>query len=448
MQDTDPVTYLARLDVAKRRHLEALLSKVNAEALASIATRARNGMLCRIPALAAERRPAARAAMAAAQCGGQNCHVDVEFADGVVWLARLRLDGPLPPPPPAVQARIFLSEVATLEFLARTRVPAPRVHAYALAAAAGNAVGVSYMLLDKLRGRPLDWAGASAAQRAAVLEQLADVYLELERHPLPLTGSLVAPGVARAAGGAAPSNAEPRVGAFAQPACFETADKALGPFGTLDAAYTAIIQQQLHTLASNEVSGRRVDNYLTLLWRLAVRPDLVARSASRRGPFYLRHFDDKGDHILVDNEFNITGIIDWEFASAEAKELAFSSPCMMWPVGDFYDGSNALAADEQRFAAIFDKRGRADMGNIVRGGRRWQRYLFFLGGGLPSDLAELRSLFDGLRRSFAGPEEEDKGAVVPYETWRQDAMAKFAKKYVALQTLARDERAAARLAKR
>lgn len=50
----------------------------------------------------------------------------------------------------------------------------------------------------------------------------------------------------------------------------------------------------------------------------------------------------------MDEEYNITGIIDWEFASAEAKELAFSSPCMMWPVAKFYDGDNALAEDEVR----------------------------------------------------------------------------------------------------
>ncbi|KAK4442577.1 hypothetical protein QBC34DRAFT_282140, partial [Podospora aff. communis PSN243] len=73
----------------------------------------------------------------------------------------------------------------------------------------------------------------------------------------------------------------------------------------------------------------------------------------------LKHYDDKGDHILVDDEYNITGVIDWEFASAEAKELlAFSSPCMMWPVGKFYDGDNSLAEDEVRFAAIFEQRGR------------------------------------------------------------------------------------------
>ena len=34
----------------------------------------------------------AGARFAAEQCGGQNCHVDVEFADGVTWLARIRLE--------------------------------------------------------------------------------------------------------------------------------------------------------------------------------------------------------------------------------------------------------------------------------------------------------------------------------------------------------------------
>lgn len=144
------------------------------------------------------------------------------------------------------------------------------------------------------------------------------------------------------------------------------------------------MRQQQHMLANREVGGVPVDNHLAFLWRLQALPQLVAESASRTGPFYLKHYDDKGDHILVDDEHNITGVIDWEFASAEAKELAFSSPCMMWPVGDFFDGSNALAEDEERFAAIFERRGRADMAKLIRGGRKWQRYLFFMGGRDPS----------------------------------------------------------------
>lgn len=115
-------------------------------------------------------------------------------------------------------------------------------------------------------------------------------------------------------------------------------------------------------LINHEVRKLPVDNYPGFLWRLNALPELVAKSASRQRLFYLRHYDDKGNHILVDDEYNITGIVDWEFASAEAKELAISSPWMMWPVGDFYDGKYSLAEDEERFASIFEERSRADIG--------------------------------------------------------------------------------------
>ena len=54
----------------------------------------------------------------------------------------------------------------------------------------------------------------------------------------------------------------------------------------------------------------------------------------------------------VDNDFSTTGIIDWEIATAEAKDFTISSSCMMWPVEDYYDGLNNLAEDETEFAHI------------------------------------------------------------------------------------------------
>jgi len=183
------------------------------------------------------------------------------------------------------------------------------------------------------------------------MEQLADLYLELEKHPIPLTGSLVP------VSGHAGADENINVGGFAQMPCFRSPDSSIGPFKSLEAAYTAIVRQQQDMLINQEVSSLQLDNYLAFLWRLEALPQLFASSASPTGPFYLKHYDDKGDHILVDDGYSITGIIDWEFASAEAKELAFSSPCMMWPMADFYDDRNALAEDEERFAAIFEQRG-------------------------------------------------------------------------------------------
>ena len=240
----------------------------------------------------------------------------------------------------------------------------------------------------------------------------------MEKHPLQLTGSLE---LRHTGGDIVGSDHRDNVGSFAQPPCFSSPFEGLGPFSTLREAYEAIITQQMQFLSSREVNSLPVDNYLSFLWRLSALPKLVTESASAEGPFYLKHYDDKGDHILVDEEYNITGIIDWEFASVEAKELAFSSPCMMWPVAEFYDGDNDLAKDEEHFATLFDQRGRPDLGDTVRCGRRWQRFLFFLGGGIPIGMDEFKSLFQGLRRSFVN--EED---IVPYEKWKEEALKAFA----------------------
>ena len=188
-QDDDPEAYYAAYNAAKKRHLEGLLGKINVKALELAASRARKGIPCQIPAFADHIDLVARIDLVSSQCGGQNCHVNVEFADGVTWIARIRLDDPLLPPP-SVQARIFFSEVATLKFLAHTQVPAPHVYAYELESPE-NTVGTSYILMEKLTGKPLDWNSANAEQRTRVMEQLADVYLELEKHPILLTGSLI-----------------------------------------------------------------------------------------------------------------------------------------------------------------------------------------------------------------------------------------------------------------
>ncbi|KAL2019112.1 hypothetical protein VTK56DRAFT_10063 [Thermocarpiscus australiensis] len=97
-QDHDPEAYYAAYTAAKKRHLGALLGSVNAKALESAASRARNGIPCRIPALADHPDLAAQVDIVSGQCGGQNCHVDVEFADGITCIARIRLRDPLLPP--------------------------------------------------------------------------------------------------------------------------------------------------------------------------------------------------------------------------------------------------------------------------------------------------------------------------------------------------------------
>lgn len=115
--------------------------------------------------------------------GGQNCHADITFTDGVVWIVRFRLFGPISPPP-SVRDYILQSEAATMKFLElHTKVPSPLVHDCMVESDPANAVGMGYIMLEKLPGRSLNWQAATAPQKRKVLDQFAEIMLEIEKHP-------------------------------------------------------------------------------------------------------------------------------------------------------------------------------------------------------------------------------------------------------------------------
>lgn len=94
----------------------------------------------------------------------------------------------------------------------------------------------------------------------------------------------------------------------------------------------------------------------------------------------------------------------------------------MWPVAEFYDGSNILSTEEREFAAMFQQRGREDLARIVLEGRKYQRFLFFLGGSVSADREEFEALFQGLRRAVEGD------GIGSYADWRRDAIAREAQR--------------------
>jgi len=93
----------------------------------------------------------------------------------------------------------------------------------------------------------------------------------------------------------------------------------------------------------------------------------------------------------------------------------------MWPVDEFYRGSNELAADELRLADILRERGRQDLANCVMEGRKVQRFLFAVGPECEaSDRETLADLFLGLRRAFSDS-DNDEG----WELWKSNALEKW-----------------------
>jgi len=155
-----------------------------------------------------------------AMMGNQNCHAEITFEDNVKWLARFRL-ARTSPPPREVREWILRSEAATMLYLQQhTRIPTPKVFDWACESDLDNPIGggVGYILMEKLDGKPLDWQTASAEQREKVMQQLADIFIEIEKHPFNAMGSLVSDGDAY------------KVEGLAQQSTFRAGRGPLGPF--------------------------------------------------------------------------------------------------------------------------------------------------------------------------------------------------------------------------
>lgn len=410
---TDWEAFAAALVASENNCLDELCTRVNPKTLCSLASslrRDQNGTPGSdiISCTANLAREKLRSMM-----GGQNCHADIIFQDGVKWVARFRHMASGSSPPREIRDHILRSEAATLAYLGRcTTIPVPRVFDWACESDPANPLGVGYILMEKLDGRALDWTTATGTQKEKIMQQLADIFLEIEKHPFRTMGSLVQ----------ATSGDFDVQGLASHYTTFSVGDEKgpLGPFSSSLQGSRAIILSYLKMAASGEVdTTHSVDAYLAYRLRLELASSLWIDAGGRPPDqqFFLKHPDDKGDHIFVNDAFDIIGIIDWEWAQTVSQAEAFCAPCMMWPVGDFYSGSNKLAADELRLACILQERGREDLANFVKDGRRFQRFFFALG----PDSAFLErkafiNLCSGLKRALDPKDERG------WQEWREQAL--------------------------
>ena len=387
---------------AERKEMTALFGKINVTALLSRASSLRNGVPCCTTRPLQYDRFTRSSVM-----GGMNYHIEIRFQDGISWLARIRRLNATSPPPD-LRAYIMRSEVATLQFLSKTKVPAPKVFDYNLDEK--NPIGVGYILTEKMPGQSLRWSLLSMEQRKKVMSQLADIYIELQGYSFDLMGSLDHPGTER-------------VGSFARESLTDYKDShmlPLGPFASSREYHLASIQLTIDLIMREECfTPRAVDAYLIHRFLLdSVSEKCLIPSRGDDGRFYLKHADSKGDHILVDDEFNITGIVDWEWAHTDAKSAAFNSPVMLLPVADFYNGGNKLGEDELVFAQLLEDKGRADLAEVVREGRILHRLEFCCGYDL-ADWEGFLGIFQGLRMALGIDGD------LEWETWRDKALAKY-----------------------
>ncbi len=259
--------------------------------------------------------------------GGMNYHVEIQFRHGASWLARIRTFNATSPPP-IFRDYLVRGEGATFQFFANTAVPAPKILDCAFEGE-DNPVGVSYTLMDKMPGTSLRWSLPSRQKKIKVMSQIADIYRELHAYQFTSMGSMELPGI-------------PQYWGFARDSLVDfTGPEMLlfGPCSSLERFFTASVHLILDLIMRVESCSQHAnDGYLIHRLLLDSIPAVLSTSIPHDEIFYLKHADDKGDHILVDYEYKITGIIDWEWAYITSKNIAFNSPIMLFDVGDFNTG--------------------------------------------------------------------------------------------------------------
>ncbi|TIA34294.1 hypothetical protein D6C78_06949 [Aureobasidium pullulans] len=387
---------------AEQEEIETLGQKINYAALETHAMALRPGILCHAGPLRFDRQTKHEV------MGGMNIHVNVEFQDGVTWLARIRRSNATSPPP-VVRDYIILSELATLQFLENVNVPTPRLLGYALEADEGNSVGVGYMLIEKLPGNPLDWARATEDQKHRIIDQLADHAIELSKHPLDKIGSFNRPG-------------DEHIGPIAREEFSNVTDgaiHALGPFTSMQGYYIGYLHNILDRILTRQLyTHHPLDAYLIHRFLL----DLTERVWPVEGEnekIYLNHADDKGDHVLVDDDYTITGIVDWKWAFSAPCALSFNSPLVLLDLGGFYAGDPAISLAESYFAEALERKGGIELAESVRGGRKRRFFEFCCGYDMYTDWEGFKGLFEGLRRCVGVYGE------LEWEDWRGIALERY-----------------------
>ncbi|KAK7513196.1 hypothetical protein IWZ03DRAFT_401420 [Phyllosticta citriasiana] len=303
-----------------------ILAKIDTKALAERATSLRDGMPCTKPPV--PHTPETDTVF----MGGMNYHIEIHFEDGVVWLARIR-------------HKILQSEFATLRFLEQTSVPAPKFFDIALQ---GD---------NSMPGKSLCWHDATPAQKRKIMNQLAGHAIELRKYPFDSIGSLDQPGTSR-------------VGEFAREVYTDfdkTGLQALGPFSRLKDYYEAFLRQP-------------VDAYLIHRFLLDLVPKVLPED-NGDDKFFLKHVDDKGDHIFIDDDFKITGVIDWEWAHVMPKAIAFNSPMVLMPLA---------------FAQMLEERDSPILAQCVRKGKLQHQFAFCCSFDLARDWDGFLGIFRGL----------------------------------------------------
>jgi hypothetical protein len=291
-----------------------------------------------------------------------------------------------------------------LQWLAQIpNLPTPKIHGYGLRNDPQNEVGVAYMLIDEMPGRPLLYLDPTPDQLRKVYSNLARILHTLGEHQFDKIGSLTYN-----------SNGEICVGHIAGDRTGTLPP--LGPFSNAVEYYVSWAETYLQYIKEKQLfSSYPADAYLIYKYitKLAAegRFNCLEKDLDN-GPFFLKHMDDKGDHIMVDDEFNIVGIIDWTFARTVPIYEAFGPSLVTADMKSIYGGNPGLGDQDKALQHALESES-PHLGRFAAAPDLVRRICFGLGTGMNFTWKEALDVFKGMVLTVDGNSDR-----FDWEIWR------------------------------
>ncbi|KAI9668714.1 MAG: hypothetical protein M1817_005198 [Caeruleum heppii] len=304
---------------------------------------------------------------------------------------------------------------ACLKFLEDTTVSAPRAVAFGIGSDECNQVGIRLILIEEMAG--MGWKGqglggrsqADAGDLRNIWTGLARILAELYRRLFRQAGSLV-PSIL----------SEKRYSLSAIASDRFLVLSPWGPCNTEAGYYHGFVDKQLALIEDGQLYANfPVDVYLVFRFLKANTSSRLISSPSDNDPraagFFLKHADDKGDYLMVDDDLNITGIIDWQMPRVVPAAEAFGPSLVNVNMQDFCSGKVILSERDLALAACLREGAMPQLAETMSRDETLRHFFFELEPGLSLEMT--LPFVRGLWTAFG-----IDGAATNWETWMRDAM--------------------------
>ncbi|OAA55463.1 Aminoglycoside phosphotransferase [Cordyceps fumosorosea ARSEF 2679] len=250
-------------------------------------------------------------------CGMNNLVLKVAFSDNVYWIARVQ-HSPVDSSHAREHTLDMLSEIATMKTLhSRTSIPVPMV--FDFDTSPSNEFGFPYILMECLNGQILDSTIARqvpAEYLQHVARQLAEVLFQLENLTFDHLGRLWC---------GENCDEPPRI-----IPCEQGNEATTTPRTQTSLEWFFELRQDENRRALETHADD--PEWRTACWILKTAISHFIIEDRLHGPFPLCHFDLHYGNLLFDDEYNLTGVIDWsQSATAPLERLAVSPEFITFP---------------------------------------------------------------------------------------------------------------------